>query len=115
VTDWLLQRGGFPTFDIDAPASPVHLRKVVVKLPKIPRLAIFSVDDATWLTGDWRRPESINVISLADHSGVVGDKYALNVTRRFFEGKKVPSDGRSWKSFLVDAISYAYGPWKPDR
>lgn len=113
IVDWGLHRAGLPGFEIDAPAAPVHLGRVVVVHPKIPRLAIFSVDDAAWLTGDWRRPGEVNTISLADHSGVVYDGYALDVTKRFFAGKKVAGDQRSWKSVLVDVVSYAFGPWKP--
>jgi hypothetical protein len=86
---------------------------VVVRRHKIPRLAIFSIDDASWLEGDWRRPGEHNLISLSDHTGITADGYALAATRRFLHDKKVPDDGTMWKSVFLNVINYAFAPWRP--
>jgi hypothetical protein len=109
----VLNRVSLPTFDIDAAAAPVNLRTVVVSRPKIPRLAIFSIDDAAWLESDWRRPGEVNAIALSDHSGIVSDPYALDATKRFLAGRRVRGDERSWKAVLLEVVDHPFAPWRP--
>lgn len=113
VFDRLLEAGGIPDFDIDAPASPVRVDPLVVEHSSIPRLAVWPVGDSVWLTGDWRRPGETNVVAFTDHVGVVNNPRALDAARSFLQGRAAPSDSTSWRSFAVTALRYAFEPWRP--
>ncbi len=113
IVEWVMSEAGLAHLDIDAPAAPVHLRPVEPPTGPPARLVIFSVDDAAWLTGDWRRPGATNLVSLADHSGVPADPYAVHAAGSFLRGHRVASDASSWRSVLVEVIAYAFAPWRP--
>jgi hypothetical protein len=100
-------------FNIDAPAAPFQLERVVVANAPIPRLAVWALGDSVWLDGDWRRPGETNVVAVTDHVGITNDPRALTTAARFFAGKPVSSDASSWRGAAVDVLSYAFEPWRP--
>ena len=100
-------------FNIDAPAAPFQLRRVVVANAPIPRVAVWALGDSVWLDGDWRRPGETNLVAVTDHVGITNDPRALTTAARFFAGKPVRSDGSSWRGAAVDVLSYAFEPWRP--
>jgi hypothetical protein len=110
---WLLDKVGLQPYDIEAPASPGNLRKVVVTQPRIPRLAVWALGDSVWLDRDWRRRGEVNVIALSDHVGVTNDAHALTAVKRFFGHHRVAGDEQSWRSYLVVILKYAFAPWRP--
>jgi hypothetical protein len=103
---------GAPGFDIDAPASPVRLTRVSPE-PAIPRLTVWPVGDSVWLSEDWRRPGSLNVVAMTDHVGVVTNARALAEARAFVAGMPVSSDEASWRGALVALFRYVFEPWRP--
>jgi hypothetical protein len=109
----LLGRLGLPTYDTDVPASPVNLRPVVARDPAVSRLAVWALGDSVWLDGDWRRPGEVNVVSLTDHVGAVGDPRTLVAARDFLAGEEESDDDGSWRGLLVSAIRYTFEPWRP--
>jgi hypothetical protein len=104
---------GLPTYDASVPASPVNLRPVIGRDPEVSRLAVWALGDSVWLDGDWRRPGEINVVSLNDHVGAVGDPRTLETAHSFLAGKEVNDDEGSWRGLLVSAIRYTFEPWRP--
>ena len=100
-------------FDVDAPAAPPHLRRVVVRNAEVPRLAVWALGDSVWLDGDWRRPGEVNIVVLTDHVGATKNARALASTRRWFRGQEVASDEASWRSWLVNLYRFAFEPWRP--
>ncbi len=109
----VLEVMGMPGFDIDGPASPLRLETVVVEEPATERLAVWALGDSVWLTGDWRRPGSINVVAITDHVGVTNNGHALEVARSHLSGGPVADDSRSWRGALVGVFRYLFEPWKP--
>ncbi len=101
------------SFDVDAPAAPVHLDRV--RSPDVPvrRLAVWALGDSVWLQGDWRRAGEINVVAISDHVGATNDARAVTAARRFFAGLPVQSDRASWRGALAAALRYAFEPWRP--
>lgn len=104
---------GFESFDIDAAASPVRLERVVVP-DAIPRVSVWALGDSVWLYRDWRRPGEVNVVAVSDHVGVTNNSRAIDVAKRFFEGKNVEGDEDSWRGALASLIGHAFGPWRPE-
>ena len=109
-----LDKIGVRPFDVDSPASPTNLHKIVPSGSPIPRLEVWPLADSVWLDGDWRRPGEVNIIALTDHVGVTDNAHALAAARDFFAGKKVPDDESSWKGVAVGVLKYAFAPWRPD-
>lgn len=108
-----LEIAGFVTFDIDAEASPTQLRDSTAPANRSRRLAIWALGDSVWLDGDWRRPGETNIVVLTDHVGAVKNPRTIAATRSFFAGRPVPSDESSWRGLLVNAIRFAFEPWRP--
>ncbi|HEX3326011.1 MAG TPA: hypothetical protein VHV50_03345 [Actinomycetota bacterium] len=100
-------------FNIDAPAAPFNLKRVVVANARIPRVDVWALGDSVWLEGDWRRPGETNVVAVTDHVGVTNDPRALTTAARFFAGRSLPSDASSWRGAAVDVLSYLFAPWRP--
>lgn len=110
---WLFDHVGLLSFDIDAPAAPANLKRVVAHRPAVPRLAQWAVGDSVWLDGDWRRPGERNVVIMSDHVGITNDARATGSARDFFAGRSVDDDSSSWRGALVSTLSYAFAPWRP--
>ncbi|MDQ3876744.1 MAG: hypothetical protein M3290_00105 [Actinomycetota bacterium] len=110
---WLFDHVGLQPFDVDAPAAPAQLSRVVARQAGVPRLAQWALGDSVWLDGDWRRPGERNVVVISDHVGITNDARATNVARDFFAGTSVPDDSSSWRGVLVSTLSYAFAPWRP--
>ena len=109
----LMDLVGLEAFDIDAPASPVRVGRVVE--PRgVDRVSVWALGDSVWLYGDWRRPGETNVIAISDHVGVTNNSRAIDATKRFFEGKKIEGDEESWKGGLASLLGHAFAPWRPD-
>jgi hypothetical protein len=109
----LMESAGLASFDIDAPAAPVHLGPVVAGRSSVSRLAIWPVGDSVWLDRDWRRPGQVNVVALTDHVGVTSNSAALGTARSWFAGRPVESDEASWRGVLVSVLRYTFEPWRP--
>lgn len=109
----LLDVLGMRPFDVDAPASPTNLKRVVVRNAKTKRLAVWALQDSVWLSRDWRRPGEVNIVALTDHVGVTNNERALTAAKDFFRGKRVTDDESSWESVLVNILRYAFQPWQP--
>ena len=110
---WLLGKVGAVTFDIDAPAAPVHLEPVVVIEARVPRLAVWALGDSVWLDRDWRRPGEVNVAAFTDHVGVTNNRRSLQTVRSFFAGQEIADDESSWRGAAVVLLRYAFEPWRP--
>jgi hypothetical protein len=100
-------------FNLDAPAAPFHLKRVVVGGAPIPRVAVWALGDSVWLENDWRRPGETNVVAITDHVGITNDPRALTTAKIFFENGRVPEEGTSWRGFAVNVLRYAFEPWRP--
>lgn len=109
----LMDTAGLASFDIDAPAAPVHLRAVVANRSSVSRLAVWALGDSVWLDGDWRRPGQVNVVALTDHVGVASNSAALEAARSWFAGRPVEADDASWRGMLVSVLRYTFEPWRP--
>lgn len=110
---WLLRNVGAVTFDVDAPAAPVHLDPVVVIEARVPRLSVWALGDSVWLDRDWRRPGEVNAVAITDHVGVTNNRRSLQTVRRFFAGEPVQDDESSWRGAAVVLLRYAFEPWRP--
>jgi hypothetical protein len=104
---------GAAGFNLDAPAAPFHLRQVVVKRAATPRAALWALGDSVWLQGDWRRPGETNAVATTDHVGITDNPKALAIARDFFAGRSTQERGPSWGGFAVNALRYAFEPWRP--
>jgi hypothetical protein len=100
-------------FNIDAPAAPFNLKRVVVANAAIPRVDVWAVGDSVWLEGDWRRPGETNLVAVTDHVGITNDPRALTTAARFFADRPLHSDASSWRGAAVDVLSYLFAPWRP--
>lgn len=109
---WLFDRVGLRPFDVDAPAAPANLSRVVAR-SSIPRLSEWALGDSVWLDGDWRRPGEHNVVILSDHVGITNDARATTLAKDFFAREATPDDSSSWSGALVSTLSYAFAPWRP--
>ncbi len=101
------------SFDVDAPAAPVHLGRVPGADAGVRRLAVWALGDSVWLQGDWRRGGEVNVVAISDHVGATNDARAVTAARRFFAGLPVESDRASWRGALAAALRYVFEPWRP--
>jgi hypothetical protein len=110
---WIFDRTGLPSFDIDAPAAPANLSRVVARDPSVPRLSEWALGDSVWLDGDWRRPGERNIVIISDHVGITNDARATQLARDFLDGRSVPDDSSSWRGALATTLSYAFAPWRP--
>lgn len=110
---WLLRSVRAPSFDVDAPASPMRLDPVVVIDSRVPRLSVWALGDSVWLDRDWRRPGEMNMVALTDHVGVTNNRRSLQTMRSFFAGKAVEDDESSWRGASVALLRYAFEPWRP--
>jgi hypothetical protein len=110
----LIDLVGLQSFDIDAPASPVRVGRVVEPDADVDRLSVWALGDSVWLYSDWRRPGELNVIALSDHVGVTNNTRAIDVAERFYDGKKVEGDEESWRGGLASLLGHAFAPWRPD-
>ena len=110
---YLMDLAGLQPFDVDAPASPVRVGRVV-EPEGVDRLSVWALGDSVWLYSDWRRPGETNVIAISDHVGVTNNSRAIDTTKRFFDGKKIEGDEESWKGGLASLIGHAFAPWRPD-
>lgn len=108
----LLDFIGATPFEIDAAASPTNLDTLVVSAPT-DRLAVWALADSVWLDRDWRRPGALNLVALTDHVGVTRNGRALASARMFMAGDPVVGDESSWRGVLVQALRYAFEPWRP--
>jgi hypothetical protein len=113
LLSWGLEKIGLQPIDVDSPASPTHLEKVVARNAPVPRLAVWALADSVWLEGDWRRPGETNIVAITDHVGVTDNGEAQESAREFFEGKRVADDESSWKGVAVGVLKYAFAPWRP--
>ena len=105
--------GGVP-FDIDADASPTHVRFSETGGVGLPRLTVWALGDSVWLNGDWRRRGEINVVAISDHVGATRSERAMVAARAFFSGEEVTGDDNTWKGWLVALLRHGLGPWKPE-
>ncbi|MFN2595109.1 MAG: hypothetical protein ABR579_09510 [Actinomycetota bacterium] len=110
---WLLGHIGLEPFDVDAPAAPPNLSRVVANDRSVRRLAEWALGDSVWLDGDWRRPGERNNVVITDHVGITNDSRAAHLARDFFEDRSDADDSSSWRGALVSTLSYAFAPWRP--
>ena len=111
----LLDFVNFATYDIDVPSAPVDLERVEVADADTPRLALWALGDSVLLENDWRRRGETNLVVFSDHVGATRNPRALDSARQFLQGEDVPADDASWRSVLVNALRYAFEPWRPGR
>lgn len=109
----LFEAAGLPSFGIDAPAGPTRSVDSSETDPDFPRLSIWALGDSVWLDGDWRRMGEGNVVALSDHVGTVRNQRAVEASRRFFAGRRVHGDERSWRGALVRVVRALFEPWRP--
>ena len=109
----LIDLAGMVSFDIDAPASPVRVGRVVAP-GGAHKLAVWALGDSVWMYTDWRRPGETNVVALSDHVGVTNNARAIDAAKRFYSGKQVEGDEESWQGGLASVLGHAFAPWRPD-
>jgi hypothetical protein len=113
IISWVFDRVGLPSFEIDAPAAPANLSRVVAHDPSVARLSEWALGDSVWLDGDWRRPGEHNAVIISDHVGITNDARATRLARDFLAGRPVADDSSSWRGALATTLSYAFAPWRP--
>lgn len=109
----LLDALGLTPYDIDAPASPTNLDRVLVIDKRVSRVSIWALGDSVWLDTDWRRPGEVNMVAVTDHVGVVNNSRALDAARSFLRGGRVTGDEVSWRGFAAAVLRYVFEPWRP--
>ncbi len=100
-------------FDVDAPASPTNVERVVAPDSSTPRLSLWALGDSILLETDWQREGEANLVVFSDHVGATRNPRALDSARLFLQGEDVATDDASWRSILVNVFRYAFEPWRP--
>ena len=109
----LLDLVNLTPYDIDAPASPTNVERVVVPDADTPRLSLWALGDSILLESDWRREGEVNLVVFSDHVGATRNPRALDSVRLFLQGEDVATDDASWRSVLVNVFRYAFEPFRP--